>query len=233
MKTSTLAFWLASTLAPGLAAAGRPGIAGADRPDLPKVERDPHHTPEGDAPPIAYQLSTGTGIGTYVLYAARVATSEKLGYLVVTSKSPPAGYLANYEHFLWLDAAKAWPDNFYVHAEAIAMATLPGLIQSAGQVDKFNNNVGCKTTTPGIPKASVRRWQAQVIPTTGAAVSIPAVLFKSTSLLGRWTRSKTCQAIAPGTDGWIDLVIPTVSVSNPASWGTPPASSSGASPTEL
>lgn len=168
--------------------------------------------------PPTRQVSTGSNLpaafAVYTIWPTRDSSSASrmLGYLVVTGTVAPAGYLANYETFVWIGSTY-WPSEFHLKLSTVSPSSVP---TGVPKVDKFNNNIACNKSKTPAPTAS--RWQAKVL--SGSTNVHVASLVKTDKLLGYWTSDTGCRAIAPSTDGWIDLFSSTTPFVA-QSWGTP------------
>jgi hypothetical protein len=191
---------------------------GGGNPNRPPLEEN-----DAIAAPVTNekQVSTGPmghGLG-FEIWSKRStdAGSRLLGRFVVTGTTAATaqGMKASHEHFFWFDAADAWNRSRSIFLKQVSTdvrAETPPPQTRASNV--YKNDVGCNGTS----KAAPTTGQWKVI--TGG--TNPATLIQTpSSLFGYWRSSERCQAIAPGPDGWIDLV-PVAETFTAKSWGTPP-----------
>lgn len=196
---------------PADSAAG--AAANSNRPGL--VENDA----VDDPPSNVKQVSTGPqgyGLGFEIWSKRSVGGDSKLvGRLVVTGTTVATGMEPSHEHFFWFDGSYAWNRSgplFLKQVSTDVRQETPPPQTRASNV--YKNDVGCNAAA----KATPTTGQWKVI--TGG--TNPATLILSpNALFGYWRSSTRCASIAPGADGWIDLV-PVTETFTAKSWGTPP-----------
>lgn len=166
------------------------------------------------------QVSTGTNDHGLVFeiwterHTDRARGSKLVGQLVVTGATAATGMQPNTEHFFWFERAAAWNRAGGLYLK-LTVSDARGVTRPAGtvQADTFNNRIRCIMGTTATPAAG--QWKVL------AAGANPASLVKgASSLFGYWRSSQKCLAIAPGPDGWIDL-LPVSEAFTAKSWGTP------------
>jgi hypothetical protein len=186
----------------GAIGGGGAGDGGADGIRVPQVSTGPNDY--GLVFEIWTQRNTDPGTG-----------AKRVGQLVVTGATAATGMQPNTEHFFWFDATAAWNRAARGLYLKLTVSDARGVTRPVGtvQAEAFNNRIRCIMGSTATPAAG--QWKVL------AAGTNPASLVKgASSLFGYWRSSQKCTAIAPGPDGWIDL-LPVTEAFTAKSWGTP------------